>query len=246
MKNENGPTEKRTEKTMKRIMIVSFGLAWSVATLAQTTPPGTSNSVPAKAAAAAPTVVVTNAPPASLIGYLPDDKYKLRVGDRISLQIIEDRYAPRSLVVADSGEVDMPYLGRVAAADKTCKQLADELKGQLEKEYYYRATVIVALDVANRVWGRIYVWGQVRTQGPIEIAVNENLTVGKAILRAGGFGDFANKKRVKLVRGAGADGSAKQNVEMNLVEILEEGKVEKDVLLKPDDFIIVPTRLINF
>ena len=85
-----------------------------------------------------------------------------------------------------------------------------------------------------------------RTQGPIEIAVNENLTVGKAILRAGGFGDFANKKRVKLIRAAGVDGSAKENVELNLVEILEEGKVEKDVLLKPDDFIIVPSRLINF
>ncbi len=106
--------------------------------------------------------------------------------------------------------------------------------------------MIVALDAANRVWGRVYVWGQVHTQGPIEIAVNENLTVGKAILRAGGFGDFANKKRVKLIRAAGADGSAKENLELNLVEILEEGKVEKDVLLKPDDFIIVPSRLINF
>jgi protein involved in polysaccharide export with SLBB domain len=230
---------------MKKILL-SLWLAW-VATPAPAQPaPGTSNSPPAKAGTTAPGAAVTNPVPASLIGYVPDDKYKLRVGDRISLQVVEDRDAPRSLVVADSGEVDMPYLGRVAASDKTCKQLAAELKAQLEKEYYYQATVIVALDVANRVWGRIYVWGQVHTQGPIEIAVNENLTVGKAILRAGGFGDFANKKRVKLIRAAGVDGSAKENIELNLVEILEEGKVEKDVLLKPDDFIIVPSRLINF
>jgi len=191
----------------------------------------------------------TNAEPArptSLNGYVPDDKYKMRVGDRISLQILEDRDLPKSLVVADSGEVDVPYVGRVAASDKTCKQLAEELKAQLEKEYYYRATVIIALDVANKFLGRIYVWGQVKNQGPIDIAVNENLTAGKAILRAGGFGDFANKKKVKIVRGGGAENARKQNFELNMVEILESGKTEMDIVLQPDDFIIVPSRLINF
>jgi polysaccharide export outer membrane protein len=184
--------------------------------------------------------------PASLSGYVPDDKYKLRVGDKISLQILEDRDAPKSLVVADSGELDVPYVGRVAASDKTCKQLADELKTRLEKEYYHRATVVIALDVANKFLGRVYVWGQVRNQGPIDIAVNENLTAGKAILRAGGFGDFANKKRVKVVRSGATDGAAKQSFELNMVDILEKGKTEKDVVLQPDDFIIVPSRLINF
>jgi polysaccharide biosynthesis/export protein len=147
--------------------------------------------------------------------------------------------------VADSGELDVPYVGRVGAADKTCKQLAEELKALLEKEYYYRATVVLALDQANKFLGRIYVWGQVRNQGPIDIAVNENLTAGKAILRAGGFADFANKKKVKVVR-AGSDTSGKQVFELNMVEILEEGKTEKDVPLQPDDSIIIPSRLINF
>ena len=187
----------------------------------------------------------TNAAAPTPAGYLPDDKYKLRVGDRISLQILEDRDPPKSLVVADSGELDVPYVGRVAASDKTCKQLADELKVQLEKEYYYRATVVVALDVANKLLGRIYIWGQVKNQGPMDIAVNENLTVGKAILRAGGFGDFANKKSVKVVRSSALDGQ-KQNFDLNMVEILQKGKPEKDVVLQPDDFILVPSRLINF
>jgi len=184
--------------------------------------------------------------PSAPAGYVADDKYKLRVGDKISLQIVEDRDVPKSLVVADSGELDAPYVGRVAAADKTCKQLADELKARLEKEYYHQATVIISLDVANKLLGKVYVWGQVRNQGAIDLAMNENLTVGKAILRAGGFGDFANKKRVKVVRSGAAGGAAKQNFELNMVEILEKGKTEKDMVLQPDDFIIVPSRLINF
>jgi protein involved in polysaccharide export with SLBB domain len=183
--------------------------------------------------------------------YVADDKYKLRAGDRLSFQILEDRIiddkdAPKSLLVSDSGEVDVPYLGRLVAADKTCKQLADEMKADLEKTYYYRATVILSLDLANKYLGRCYVWGQVRNQGPVEMSVGENLTAGKAILRAGGFADFANKKKVKVVRSGGSDPKARLNFELNMVEILEKGKTEKDVLLQPDDFVIVPSRLINF
>jgi protein involved in polysaccharide export with SLBB domain len=227
---------------MRNALAALFVLAGLVG-LAQV-PPG--NNAPPGAASPPILAALTNAAGlvlTNLTGYVPDDKYKLRVGDKVSLQILEDRDLPKSLVVADSGEVDAPYVGRVAAADKTCKQLADELRAQLEKEYYYRATVIIALDAANRLLGRVYVWGQVRNQGPIDIAVNENLTAGKAILRAGGFADFANKKKVKVVRAAG---TGKQNFEVNMVDVLEKGKPEKDVVLQADDFVIVPSRLINF
>ncbi len=178
-------------------------------------------------------------------GYVADDIYKLRVGDTISFQILEDRDQPRSLMVTDSGELNLPYVGRVPVVDKTCKELAAQLKSLLEKEYYYRATVIVSLDVANKVLGRVYIWGQVKSQGPVDLGVGENLTAGKAILKAGGFADFANKSKVKLVRG-GSESASKKIMELNMTEILEGGQTEKDVILKPDDSIIVSSRLINF
>jgi protein involved in polysaccharide export with SLBB domain len=229
---------------MNRIFVCIMVLFAGVSLMAQ--PGSESNSLPARVGVLDRIAFETNGASASLIGYVPDDKYKLRVGDRISFQIVEDHDAPKSLPVVDSGEVDIPYLGRVSAIDKTCKQLAAELKGQLEKDYYYRATVIIALDSANKVLGRIYIWGQVRSQGAIEIGINEHLTVGTAILRAGGFGDFAKKTRVKLIRGSGPDGAIKKTTELNMAEVLEDGKVEKDVPVQPDDFIIVPSRLINF
>lgn len=179
----------------------------------------------------------------SLIWYVPDDKYKLRPGDKVSYQVIEDREDPKVLVVADNGELDIPYLGRVTAAGKTCKQLCEEVKAQLEQELYYRATVIIALESANKWLGRVYVWGQVRNQGALDMLVQENLTAGKAILRAGGFSDFANKKKVKVIRANAPPGQ--KIVELNMVEILEQGKTEKDITLEPDDIVVVPSRLIN-
>lgn len=181
--------------------------------------------------------------PTNLTGYVPDDKYKLRIGDHISFQILEDGDPPRGFVVTDSGEINFPYVGRVAVKDKTCREMSDFLKAELEKEYYYQATPIVALDSANPVRGKIYLMGQVRSVGPMDLFVNDPLTVGKAILRAGGFGDFANKKRVRLMRGADGSGQSRQTFELDMEEILDKGKSDKDIEVQPDDFIDVPSRI---
>jgi protein involved in polysaccharide export with SLBB domain len=180
-----------------------------------------------------------------VVGLIIDDKHKLMPGDKLSFQIMEDReLQPKPLLVTDSGELDVPYLGRLDVTGKTSKQVGEEIKALLEKDYYYRATVIIGLDQVSRALGRVYVWGQVRNQGAIEIPPGENFTAGKAILRAGGFADFANKKKVKLVRTN--PGGAKQTIELNMATILEDGKTELDVAIQADDFIIVPARLVNW
>ncbi len=201
--------------------------------------------------ASAPVATAPSATAGLLNGYVPDATYKLRAGDAVSFQILEDRIwnaldLPKSLVVTDSGELDVPYIGRVMAVGKTCQELAAEMKATLEKDYYNKATVVLSLNSANRLLGRVYIWGQVRSQGALEMQINENLTAGQAVLRAGGFGDFANKTKVKVVRSAVGNTTEKQTFDLNMEQILEQGKVEKDILLQPGDLIIVPSRLVNF
>jgi len=190
---------------------------------------------------------VTNSglPAGTFNGSAANDQYALRAGDRISFQVLEDRELPKTLVVADSGEIEVPCLGRVMALGKTCKELTCDVRQQLEQDYYYHATVVIGVEVANRILGRVYIWGQVRNQGAIELLLNERLTAGQAILRAGGFADFANKKRVKLVRGAGNEKTSPP-IELNMVEILERGHTARDVPLQPDDLLIIAARAINF
>ncbi len=53
-----------------------------------------------------------------------DDKRKLAIGDHVSYRVIEDKNPAVSLVVTDAGDLEVPLLGRVAAAGKTCRQLA--------------------------------------------------------------------------------------------------------------------------
>ena len=176
-----------------------------------------------------------------------NDVIKLGIGDRVSFRIVEDRREPIPLIVTESGEMEIPLIGRVGAVGKTCKSLAREIKPLLEKEYFFQATVIVGLDsIGTKSRGKVYLTGQVRQQGGMDILPDEELTVSKAILRAGGVADFGNKKKVKLIRKkAGAPNGTTTTV-IDVSEILEKGRLDKDLVLEPGDLIVVPEKLINF
>ena len=182
---------------------------------------------------------------------LLNDDHKLGPGDQLSFRVIEDEDPSKSLTVTDSGEMDVPYLGRLNVAGKTCKTVGKEVRAALEKSIYIKATVILGLDViapkgavASR--GKAYLMGQVRQQGPVEVPADEPFTVSKAVLRAGGFSDYANKRKVKLIHKTGGKNGTTETKVVDLVEVLEKGRTDKDLPVEPEDLIIVPERLINF
>jgi hypothetical protein len=51
---------------------------------------------------------------------------------------------------------------------------------------------------------------------------------------------------VKVVRASTGTDGGKQSFDLDMTQILEEGKTEKDIVLQPNDLIIVPSRLVNF
>src|SRR3954469_16355174 len=136
-----------------------------------------------------------------------DDQKRLGTNDFVSFRVVEDRdNQSQVLRVNDNGQLEVPYVGLVQAAGRTSKELAYNIKSALEKEYYYHATVIIAVDhVSEKSRGKVYVIGSVKGPGPQEIPPDEEYTVSKAIIRAGGFGDFANKRKVKLTRKNGQE-----------------------------------------
>jgi len=171
-----------------------------------------------------------------------DDKKHLGADDFVSFRVVEDRdNLSQRLRVNDNGELEVPYIGLVPAQGKTCRELAYNIKSALEKEYYYHATVILAVDkVSEKSRGKVYVYGAVKGQGPQEIPSDETYTVSKAIIRAGGFGDFADQRKVKLTRQDG------QDMVVDIKRVIEQGHTEDDIVLRPDDQIYVPQRLVNF
>jgi len=89
------------------------------------------------------------------------------------------------------------------------------------------------------------VLGEVRLTGPVDMPGDEVLTVGKAILRAGGFTTYSDKRHVKVTRKGDGASAKTQTLVVDVADILEKGNIDKDLTVETGDVIFVPSRLIN-
>ncbi len=181
----------------------------------------------------------TNAVAAGSLSRALDDRHRLRPGDKLSFRVAEDGEEAKPLAVTDSGEIELPYgFGRFSAANKTCRELAQEIKVALEKDYYKRATVQLGLDSINNVRGKAHISGEVMTPGPVSIPVDIPLKLSQAILTAGPK-QWAKLTEVKVVRQAG---KSTETMVINVEAIIKKGRIEGDIALEPGDLVIVPER----
>lgn len=181
-------------------------------------------------------------------GVPPADRDKvLGPGDVVSLEILEDKAAPVSKRITDTGDLDVPYIGRVHVAGKSCSEAVTQITKLLEADYYYKATVKLGIDQINPskgMAGKIYLSGQVKVPGPQDIFPGENLTVSGAIVKGGGATQFGDTRKVKLTR-KDKSGASKTYI-IDVKSVLEGGKMENDMQLQEGDYIFVPQRLFTW
>ncbi len=145
------------------------------------------------------------------------------------------------VMVDEKGEITLPYL---LTEPVECNGITlDALRQKLIKAYKTfikqpQVTVYFApFDQKTGVspYGTVKVMGEVGSPGPVNMPPTMDLTVTKAIQAAGGLRTFANKNKIRVTRRQ-IDGSI-QTMFVDLVEIGEEGRIEKDIVLKPGDVV---------
>jgi polysaccharide export outer membrane protein len=133
-------------------------------------------------------------------------------------------------IVSETGHLKMPYLDReIPAAGLSVSQLSRRIEAAYrEANIYTNPTVIVAINAPPGAAHVVTVGGEVRKPG--EIPLRDGMRLYNAIQNAGGFTEFADPRRVKLIRGA-------QSTIHNLRQI---GTDHNNPLLKDGDTIHVP------
>lgn len=91
--------------------------------------------------------------------------------------------------------------------------------------------------------GRVYLLGAVAKVGAISLPLTEDVTLARLILSVGGFGQYANENKVKLIRTA-PDGT-KKTLFVDVGTILKTGAFENDVPLQDGDIVIVAERILG-
>ena len=84
----------------------------------------------------------------------------------------------------------------------------------------------------------VYVQGEVKTPGPVKYM--QDLTVLMAISQVGGFTPRAAGGRVDILRGKG---EKKERIRVDVDKVSRAPEDNPDVLLKPNDIVLVPQRL---
>jgi polysaccharide export outer membrane protein len=158
-------------------------------------------------------------------------------GAVISITVNEDRTLNRAYTVPDSGVVNYPLLGRILVEGRTPKEVAEQIKKALEKDYFPRATVTVTIESApGGGTGVIYVIGNVNRPGPVVLPKEGKYTVTRAISAAGDLSAAAAGEKAQLVR---YDDAGKKHVTyINVDRIMKGG--ESDIPVQNGDWIIVP------
>jgi len=179
-------------------------------------------------------------------------------GIAISVTVDEDHSLNRSYSVPISGAIDYPPLGRIMVEGLTTDEVAQKIREGLEKDYFQKATVTVAIESVlvgsggsvtsvtsvGGVGGVIYVIGNVNRPGPLLLPRDERFTVAKAIIAAGNLATFGNGAKVQLIR---YDKAGKKYITyVNIDRIMKRGEFEKDIQVQDGDWIIVPEKIVNF
>jgi polysaccharide export outer membrane protein len=160
-----------------------------------------------------------------------DNTYVIGASDVIAITVFKEPTLSGSLLVRPDGMISMPLLGDVKALGKTPLQLADEIAAALKK-YVQDPNVSVVLSQSNSKV--IYMMGEVGKMGPI--AMTPGMTLLQAIATAGGPSEFANTKKIYILRTV--DGR-QQKIPVHYKQALQ-GDAALNLTLNPGDTIVIP------
>jgi len=131
--------------------------------------------------------------------------------------------------IKEDGSITLIYNEKFQAAGKTVGALQEEIRQRYVPQYFKYLTA--SIKTGDRFFN---VGGEVRN--PSRQAYVTTMTVLRAIDTAGGFTDFAAKKRVQLTRAG-----SKHYITVNCVKALTHPELDLEVF--PGDKIYVPRRL---
>lgn len=160
--------------------------------------------------------------------------YKIQPGDLIEVTIFKEADMNRTARISGNGTITFPLAGNLKLSDLSVPD-AEALLAEKLSEFLVKPQVTVLIkEYGNK---QIYVLGEVKKPGSIQIPAERHLTVLEAITLAGGFTDLAAPDRTKVLRGAG---NASQTIQVEVNRITKMGDKSADIPLEPNDTVYVP------
>jgi polysaccharide export outer membrane protein len=162
----------------------------------------------------------------------PPALYEIGPMDVLDISVWKEPDVSRSVTVRPDGKISLPLLNDIQAAGFTPMDLAVTIRQKL-RTFLTDPQVTVTVTTVNSQ--RVYVIGEVNRPGTVTLL--PGMTVLQALASAGGLSQFANQKKIYVLR-TGPEGKEVRHP-FNYKEAIR-GSLGQDIALRPGDTIVVP------
>jgi polysaccharide biosynthesis/export protein len=214
----------------------SFQLALTAAILmaggltvaGQTKPAEPKPNEPKPQSATAPSTSSPEKTAESSAAAVDPNKYLIGPEDILFIRVWREPDFTLPAAVRPDGKITMPLIGDVQAGDETPMQLTKAITEMLGKYINNPDVNVIVTDVRSK---KYYIDGEVNKPGTYLLVTPT--TVLEALSNAGGFRDFANTKKIRILRQGNI-------LHFNYKEVSRGKNLEQNVKVEPGDHIIVP------
>jgi polysaccharide export outer membrane protein len=158
------------------------------------------------------------------------DKYVIGPEDVLDIFVWKEESLTKTVPVRIDGKISLPLLDDIQAAGLTPLQLKQELTQKIS-QFVEHPTVTVTVKEANSY--RVFVSGEVKQPGIVRL--RSETTLVKLITMAGGFTEWANKRKITIIR---KENNKEIRITANYNKIID-GDIP-DVMIKTGDTVIIP------
>lgn len=178
---------------------------------------------------AAPTAPAVDADSAVVI---PPPDYVIGPEDQLSIVFYHDKEMSADVVVRPDGKISLPLLNDVLASGLTPEQLRQRVIVDAKRFVQDPNATVVVRQINSR---KVFITGAVERPGNFPLI--GPTTVLQLIATAGGVKEYADAKKILIIR---SEGGRQSTFNFNYKDVVSQKNMTQNILLRPGDTVVVP------
>ena len=166
------------------------------------------------------------------IAQTQSSSYIIGPNDLLTIHVWREPDLTQDVSVLPDGRITFPLIGEIMAQGRTVLELKMAITEKIKNFVTAPEVTVIVRESRSRI---IHTIGQVNSPGPQLMA--PNMTVLQALSAAGGFAEWANRKKILIIR---REGDKEIQLRFNYKEFISGKNIKQNIVLKPNDTIVVP------
>lgn len=172
------------------------------------------------------------APPRPVGGIEAPADYVIGTDDVIAVMFWREKDMSGEAIVRPDGMISLPLINDIQAAGLTPEQLRVKVMDAAGRFVQDPSATVSVKAINSR---NVFITGQVARPGPYPLT--SSMTVMQLVARAGGLLEFADSKKITILR---VEGTQNRTFKFNYKDVSQGKNVSQNITLRPGDTVIVP------